>query len=996
MKLSCALMAILISFGVSAQTPAKTNAMSEKWYKLQHLIDKEIQTISAVKNIGPSLQYRLLALKTEKIKLTKERENQLFLDHSVKGKTLGPKDSYFTQSKKESRNVEREASALMKRYPQFNYTADLLYMLALNDRDYLEGKNVERYLLAALKRAPGGSPLIHATKTSLAEFYYNDKQYDRALRYYQDVLRNKHDEWASKHTINASWCFFKVQNYSEAISLLEESFFLSKDKRYIDVSEQALEAMSVFYVKGSQVQRGIEFYLKNAGKETVSYLIKLAKRATDQGLFAETKQTLDTALKVAVSSKDLPAQVDIRLSELEIYRTFKRHDLFYLSAKDIYRLNKISKIDPAKKDDAILKIKELVGYLQIRVSRNSKINNRDYDKEELTQVINYFTILSGLDPEARDQYAFYQGETYFSVGRWQNAANAYVRALNTSLKITRFEHAQKVAEAKAKSKSKKEPNIKFVDNRIELKKKIMDSLLAVLEQGEFDAKETDKLSLYAFKNHVLIWPRDDRSRAIYPKLFNLYFKKNRMADAHWTIDAYKDNYQEDIEKQRQMLTLVLDQYMKAKDTEKVAFWIRKLETGYLKFDAATIEKATILLGNILFERYQNLDREGKKTEALAGYTSLYNDPQYPKKIKANAALNAAILADQLSQSLASYDWMMKSQSFMERDDALKNAIKYDALAESYALQGNFKQGAIAAYKNLTFLCKEITPIKNELYRRGVEYAIVLHDIKLAFETWKLSNNCGLSTELKTASAKQMILFSAKMRDSRHLEALHQVLAGVSELVPVFAVSYYDLYWDARSRVSSESKFYMKKLEDYLAHPDMPKDIRANLAAIKQGEILTKKIEKLGHFAFSKTQVFSEDLFNSELERHFLTLKSLTDESTELTKSKEIEVVLSIYESLAKVNLKLRDAILAYTPNGVPPEFVAGFKESMKSIAGELENRRVELVNLSLSLRAKNHWMGPGSWSMVDVVPEAKLVLRYPASALARASDQSFLSTGEVK
>lgn len=966
--------------------PKAPGQMSAKWYKLQELIDKEIRVISAVNKIGPGLRYRLLALKTEKIKLSKEKENQLFLDHSVSGKTNGPKDSYFRGSKSEAKAVEREAMALMKAYPKFNYTADLLYMLALNDRDYLEGKNVERYLLGALKKAPGGSPLIHATKTSLAEYYYNEKQYAKALRFYEDVLRNKHDEWASKHTTNAAWCYFKEQQYPKSVDLLEESFFLSKDKRYIDVSEQTLEAMSVFYVRAGMIDRGIAFYLKNAGNQRVTYLLKLAKRATDQGLFNETKNTLDNALRVAVANKSISEQMDVRLTELEIYRTFKRHDLFYVAAKDIYRLNKVAKLDTDKKQEAIDKIKELVGYLQIRVSRNSKVGVKDYDPAELTQTINYFSILSGLDPESRDQYAFYQGETYFSVGKWMNAANAYVRALNTSIKITKFEYQRELEAKKAKTKSKKEIKIDFTDTRLALKRKIMDSLLAVLEHGEFAPAKEQALSLYAYKNHVLLWPRDERSQVIYPKLFNIYFAQKKYDDAHWTIDAYNKNYPEDIEKQRQMFTLVLDHYMNAKDTKKVAHWIRRLEGGYLAFSKDTIIKATILLGNILFEGYNALDKAGKKDQALAGYTSLYANPQNPMKIKANAALNSSILAGQLGRAQESYDWMLKSQAVMGKEDALKNAPKYDALAETYALEGDFKLGAIAAHKNLRFLCSQTSSVKSDLYRRGIEYAIVLHDIKLAFETWKLADDCAIDVKEKMGAAKQMVLFSAKMRDHRYLEALHQVLGGVSELVSVFALSYYDLYWDSVFTGSANSTAYMKRLEDYLSHPDMPSDIRANINSMKAGEKLVAKIRRLNKFKFTDAPVFAEDQFNSELEAHFLTLKKLSDEAAPLIKSKEIEVGISMYEALIETSQNLEKAILAYTPRGVPPEFVEGFKTQMKSIAAELTGRSDDLKKLSFELRRNSKWMGNGSWSLYEPLPGAKVVLRLPAGSLARSVD----------
>ena len=81
MKAAILLILLTVSNGIFAQVKGqeKNDQMSKRWHTLNNLINQEIKTIKSIGRIGPKLQHRLLELNSERIKLLKEQENQVFL-----------------------------------------------------------------------------------------------------------------------------------------------------------------------------------------------------------------------------------------------------------------------------------------------------------------------------------------------------------------------------------------------------------------------------------------------------------------------------------------------------------------------------------------------------------------------------------------------------------------------------------------------------------------------------------------------------------------------------------------------------------------------------------------------------------------------------------------------------------------------------------------------------------------------------------------------------
>jgi len=53
-----------------------------------------------------------------------------------------------------------------------------------------------------------------------------------------------------------------------------------------------------------------------------------------------------------------------------------------------------------------------------------------------------------------------------------------------------------------------------------------------------------------------------------------------------------------------MLTQVIEHYIQVKETQKLSYWVSKIENGYLNFKKDYIEKSIEILGSLLFEIFK--------------------------------------------------------------------------------------------------------------------------------------------------------------------------------------------------------------------------------------------------------------------------------------------------------------------------------------------------------------------------------------------------------
>ncbi len=309
-----ALIIFFVAFSVSA-APVK---MPAKWHKINNLINQEIKTILKVRKRDANLEFRLLELYSERIALLREKENKEFLGASYKLRKKHPKSYFFKKSTDLYSKTLALGNKIIKKFPNNRYKTEIYYTLALNSRDFSKDGKTEQFLLKSLSSTRGRETATsYNAKVSLAEHYYNEKKYKKAIQYYKQVVRNRSDEWYSKHLFNYSWCLFKTRRYDEAISNVKVAYKYSRKKKYISLDEQILNSLGVFYLNGGRVKEAVSYYLKNV-PEATPYLFSFLDRVTSKGSFSDISYVLAKTLSYVKSKKDKNSEIKLRSKQLEL------------------------------------------------------------------------------------------------------------------------------------------------------------------------------------------------------------------------------------------------------------------------------------------------------------------------------------------------------------------------------------------------------------------------------------------------------------------------------------------------------------------------------------------------------------------------------------------------------------------------------------------------------------------------------------------------------
>lgn len=888
----------------------------ERWKKLMVLIDSEIKTIKGNRYSGPELKHRLFELYSEKIKLIKEKENLNLLKADAQTVLKNGKESFFKSSQEQYKTAQSYALSIIAQYPKYQRIAEIYYALAINSRDYGTAQDTERFLKFAIANSSGESKTMYNAKTALAEYYYNNKRYHEAVAYYTDVLKNSEDEWYGKHLYNAGWCHLKERNFKKALELIKLSFETTKNKKYVSMKEQVFNAIGIFFVQADATYEGVEFFENNANP-SAPHLLGLALSSMNKNNFSITDEVLKSALKDTRKRKDANGEMKVRLTQLDVYRESKKDDQYFETANSILELHKKNKLEQEDLFTAQNKIKEVAGFMQINLVKDKTKDPVVYNKEEYKKIMRYFDILSSLDRPNKKLYRYYQGETALSAQEYQVALKYYVRAVM---------------------------NAKLTKDKSDTTRKSLDAMLATIELAKLPKAKEDEYTIFAFKNFVIFYPQSDKSQAIYQKLFNKYFELNRIKKAVNILMAYKFYYSGDEKIHREMLTQILDSYIKEKNTDKLAFWIGKIEKGYLNFSKDYIENSIAVLGGLLFNKYQALEKKGQIKEAMKGYESIYDSKQYPKRTKAEAAYAISALSLEQNKAKESYKWLKNSLELYEDKDLIKVTGSLFVLAKGYRLLQNFETSNEVALLVAKRFCKDLYKNKEDFYQL-INENIIVHKMNI-------SSLIGAEEEFKKCDLSEKLLTRTQTENMERL---------------IYADKYKDsiAYFKANVTNAALSKMMEKYIKyKFYQNPELVKkdmvdlqsalDFTSTMTQYQNVQEFTKKVEEM-KFVFTEEEKFNEDKFNSELEQYFAMIGELNNEAVALSKQSGPEEVIMIRNVLGKPYFSLVKAVRSYIPKGVDEKYLEGFKQGMRQITESLLSKGLQVDREKMAFLEKNNY-----------------------------------------
>jgi len=1008
-------MAFLCVLIIASPLQAKVSSnvkMSAKWEKLNHLIDKEEKAIRKITKMGPRLKWRLIELNTERIKLIREKENKIFLNANAKTRKSLGKSYYFKESARMYNKVKRDGLAIIKKWPRFKYISDIYYTLALNSRDYGGDTQTEIFLLKALRTSHKYAKSLHAIKTSLAEHYYNKKKYKKAIRFYKDVLKNKEDEWYTKHLYNVSWCYIKTNDYNAAIDHALMSFESSKEiladnpkiKKYISVTDQVLDSIGLFYVFAERVKEGTAFYIENV-EHPADYLIKMAKKtATDKGSdLAEFVylSALDNALdKKSKDVKYLKEEVQIRIELLDFYRNFKKFDHFWSTAQALDEINKetsLLKIDEEYHTSITEKLRSFVGYLQVRFTRNSQTNIENFSESARDRIIDYFDVLARINPIETDSYRFYQGETHFAIASYKESFEYYQSALEAHR--TRYLVVKK-ADTQNKGLIKKEKVIAppfiamptdadALKSHTELTKKIFDALLASLENGKFVKEMNFERTVYTYKSHIQAYPQNERTRLIYSKLFNLFLNEDKVDQATTTMKEYLSAYPKDLEIQQGMLTQVMDLHIKNKNTDALAQWIAQLQQGFLSFKKDYIEKSILILGGLLFEGYQKLDIAGKKEEAAAGYIGLYNSEKYPQSIKAKSAYRASILFLDMFYTKNSYKWLREGLKLFTAKERFERKKEILAMVNKLMLAQDFESSAAIAETYIDIYCHSPFKEKSDLYQASVQYRLIEGQYEQAYKNYEKGRECRVSSKIRDAVLLGIGDFFFRHRKYKTFISFYERYKNVSHMRDFYHESFMSIYWDYYLKDSDKGMAFIKTyFQKEFTRTKKSKGQR-ELELVMKFDELYKQLERTSVATLPDPKKYDEAQFNKSLETNIQTLKSMADSLLPYIKSGQAHIITKCYKLLEDKYSELALVLKDYTPQGMPPEYVQGLKAAMSDLSSNLEKESKNQKRTAVDLIQKETILAPNNKLFMEIPSVIEKVKhRHPASLYVIPTDRT--------
>lgn len=668
--------------------------------KILLLIKKEEDTINSVKNKPIRLYYRFFELQNEKLKIIAKKENEKFIKQKSTQRNI-----FFKKTKEQYFYLKKLAYGLYKYKTNSNYIAPTFHALSLSCRDYKFEDKELKYINIALNKAKQGTELKYNILVSKAEYLYNAKEYRLAYKIYKRIIKNDEDQWYTKNLYNYGWTQFKTHRFDESINSLERAYILSKQKRYIDFTEQVMNSLITFYISHNKINTAIKFILKNDTDSSINSLFKLARKASKKGFYDDTNTVIRLLNKKIFSLKDIKLAegqknpylekiIELRIFEIEHFREFNKKDLFFITVNKLQKF----KLDDVQKEETVNYLTTEVSDLQQILKKAYNEENKSYDKKILKYCLYYFKVLRKYNGKEKYQYFFYAAETLFSVN----------------------EHKRSIAYYKS-SISK--------DDQFKLNKRSIDALYIAIEEAKLSKKEYFKNLEYVYSTVIKLWPTEASTKTVITKLFNLYLTLKKHKKMKVTLYLFKKNFPNNQVEQRLLFEKQLDLLIKQKNTKLLSNKLKSIKSGFLSFSKERIVQVEDILSTILFNKFKNLRINGDNEGALKGYNTVYLKKDLPKKIKSQAALNIAIIHTDLYDSNNTLRWINRSfkqdkQTYFKNIDVFlaladRTLFLHDFLGASNLYRYYLKHSCSKLEKNKDIVAKLISANMANTYTRKV-------------------------------------------------------------------------------------------------------------------------------------------------------------------------------------------------------------------------------------------------------------------------------------
>jgi hypothetical protein len=872
-----------------------------RWAGLMNMVQKEITILEQSTNKKPPLEYRLLELYTERIKLTHEKNNQTFLAASSNGQKPLPKIFYFKETKKEYDLIVSYGLSLLKNDPSHPFYTHITFNLGLNSRDYGKSELTEKMLLDSISSANSQKNTSRQlmAEAALAEYYYNEKKYSKAIKHYLVVVQDKKNEWLAKHTYNLSWCYLQERQLEKAIATMGEALSYNSNPSYVKISDQMLSTLSSFYTFAGKPLEAMELFKKTSA-DPIPLLLNLASKTSEKGHKKETELILQNIYDLVSKNTASEFYEELLHAYLDYYKQYgnlRGHWHTALKLKHYYSKQQAQDL----KNEAIEKLTNTAGFLQLKLTKDIKEAELSYNKEDLKQVLDYYDCLIVLEPSKKANYLYFKGETTYSVQKLPEAAAFYQSAISEAINA----------------------------KNLKLAEKAVISLLDLTSHEKLPKQQNDKYLTYAYTQHVRLWPRDEKSRIIFPKLFEIFHRAQNDKKASGVILAYNKAFPEDSLIQQKLMTGVLDQLILQKNSLKLNAWITKFRKGLLSFQSIDLDRMEAALASIYFNDYLELAKNGEKLKAASGFEKLFHTHLNSASIRARAAMYASMAYLETGDTGKAYEWQMASLKNSSHDNNLSQRADVLKVTERlYKLQ-DFENSLELSHYMLKTFCSQ----RDDIQSRFFEVSILTSLAEKKTEKAELIAS-ELSGCLKNSDSRQIALHEIfrEHDKSKDLEKLKKfvISSNSPSIKELYKETLNSWYWNTK-----DEKLRSQILKEYESINDP--DTNLWLKELSLYADAEKRVREIDSVVIWTENHFDGDAFNASLEKHIQEHQHFKSQYQSLLQSSQTDLVLKSTVLFSRLYHNMGKKITALSPKGLEEKTLEEFKIAMTELSNQFVN-----------------------------------------------------------
>ena len=178
----------LFCLGLSSRTWAFS-----KRDQLLRVVNEELREIERLnkqtRSSRPVLLLRLAEIYLEKARLLKEEENEKILSlPSSKRKKMNTR-RHYKKSRSFFLKAQKTAYFILKNFRSFKKKGEVYYIMAYNAKEFSDQKKAQKFFHLAIRNSPRGSYTRTRSTATLAEMYFNQRNYKKAIPLYESSLK---------------------------------------------------------------------------------------------------------------------------------------------------------------------------------------------------------------------------------------------------------------------------------------------------------------------------------------------------------------------------------------------------------------------------------------------------------------------------------------------------------------------------------------------------------------------------------------------------------------------------------------------------------------------------------------------------------------------------------------------------------------------------------------------------------------------------------------